>query len=241
VLQRADALDLVVALDEPLPAHDVKVMMGDLASLLYEPANGLSGWSALRIPGPLSLSPLDSRLTSIRTRLAALGPPPYVGVTWRAGWPVELQKGKRYPGLDKWVPPESLAAVIRELPGTVLALQRNPRPAELAALQQGVQRDVHDLSPANEDLEDMIALLMLLDEYIGVSNTNMHLMASLGRRARVLVTFPPWWQWMVAGDQSPWFPGFRLYRQAPDGEWAPALTRLARELSETLKPVTRAG
>lgn len=241
VLQRAEALDLVVGLDEPVPARDVTVMMGDLASLLYHPANGLPGWSAHQIPVPLALRPLDDRLASVGARLAALGPPPYVGVTWRAGWPVELQRGKRDLALDKRVPLDLLAPVLRDLPGTLLSIQRNPRPTELAFLRRTVQRDVHDLSLANDDLEDMIAILMLLDEYVGVSNTNVHLMASVGRRARVLVTYPPWWQWMVSGGQSPWFPGFSLYRQAPHGDWEAALTGLAHDLKKALMPGVRAS
>jgi hypothetical protein len=34
----------------------------------------------------------------------------------------------------------------------------------------------------------------------------------------------------MAGDESPWFPGFRVYRQAPDGEWRAALERLRHDL-----------
>ncbi|HEX9782720.1 MAG TPA: hypothetical protein VGA56_08320 [Opitutaceae bacterium] len=33
----------------------------------------------------------------------------------------------------------------------------------------------------NEDLEDMLALLAVVDDYVGASNTNMHLRASAGR------------------------------------------------------------
>ena len=53
----------------------------------------------------------------------------------------------------------------------------------------------------------------LLDDYIGVSNTNMHLRAATGRSARVLVTHPGEFRWQVVGNTSPWFPGFILYRQ----------------------------
>jgi hypothetical protein len=89
---------------------------------------------------------------------------------------------------------------------------------------------VHDLSALNEDLEAMLALLALVDEYVGVSNTNMHLRAGVGRTARVLVPQPPEWRWMAVGEASPWFPGFRVYRQHVDGEWRDALARLSRDL-----------
>jgi hypothetical protein len=76
----------------------------------------------------------------------------------------------------------------------------------------------------------MLALLDVLDDYIGVSNTNMHLRAGAGKTARVLVPWPAEWRWMIAGGTSPWFPGFRIYRQRPDGDWKEALTALAADL-----------
>jgi len=85
----------------------------------------------------------------------------------------------------------------------------------------------------NEDLEEMLALLTALDDYLGVSNTNMHLRAGIGRTARVLVPWPAEWRWMAAGHASPWYPGFRVYRQQPDGDWNEALTRLRGDLAAT--------
>ena len=35
---------------------------------------------------------------------------------------------------------------------------------------------------------------------------------------------------MISGDESPWFPGFRIYRQTPDGDWSTALDQLTRDL-----------
>jgi hypothetical protein len=99
-----------------------------------------------------------------------------------------------------------------------------------------LQRPLHDLSEANESLEDMLALLSLLDDYIGVSNTNMHLRAAIGRTARVLLPCPAEWRWMASGDESPWFPGFRVYRQNTHGEWSAALQRIANDMSAMPSP-----
>jgi len=76
--------------------------------------------------------------------------------------------------------------------------------------------------------------LALIDDYIGVSNTNMHLRAGVGKTARVLVPCPAEWRWMAAGEESPWFPGFRIYRQTPDGDWSGALNKLRGDLLESL-------
>ena len=76
----------------------------------------------------------------------------------------------------------------------------------------------------------MLALLALIDDYVGVSNTNMHLRAAAGKTARVLVPCPAEWRWMASGS-SPWFPGFGIYRQALNGRWEDALTALRRDIS----------
>jgi hypothetical protein len=58
----------------------------------------------------------------------------------------------------------------------------------------------------------------------------MHLRAGIGRTARVLVPRPAEWRWFPAGDESPWFPGFRIYRQRVDGDWGSAFNNVGRDL-----------
>jgi hypothetical protein len=136
---------------------------------------------------------------------------------------------------------EDLAAVLRGVAGTLVSLQRAPGAGETERLAALAGRPVHDFSAANGDLEDMLALLALLDEYIGVSNTNMHLLAGIGRTARVLVPWPAEWRWMAAGGASPWFPGFRSYRQRPDGDWGPAVARLRADLEASSAAAAAGG
>jgi hypothetical protein len=78
----------------------------------------------------------------------------------------------------------------------------------------------------NADLEDALAVTALLDRHVAVSNTNIHLAAAAGARADVLVQFPPEWRWGLA-EESPWFPGFGVHRESPQGDWRAALQALA--------------
>ena len=169
-----------------------------------------------------------------RERLAALGPAPYLGVTWRAGTrrgqAAEFAAGGEG-ALDKEIALEALAAALREWRGTVLVLQRLPLPREVEAFCKALGRQAHDLSALNETLEDIAAVLDLIDEYVGVSNTNMHIRAGLKKTARVLVPFPPEFRWMHAGSETPWFPGFRLYRQPPERDWQRVLDSLRQDIS----------
>jgi hypothetical protein len=181
------------------------------------------------LPPPLPLQPLAERVASVTEHLYRLGPAPYIGLTWRAGTDPQGQRGRVWQ-LYKEIPLEQLAAALRGVGGTLISLQRNPRAGETEKLAALMGRPVHDLTEANDDLEEMVALLAVLDDYVGVSNTNMHLRAGAGRTARVIVPWPAEWRWMICGDESPWFPGFRIYRQKPDGDWSAALERLRSDL-----------
>ncbi len=249
LLTRARFLDAVLEEDAPLPAADFTMLIGDLPHALRAlPATDLRAvydpdgrttvrefaqltavfWPAL--PPSIALEPLAEQVTRMRERLAHSGPPPYLGITWRAGTPPQLQQGEDW-ALHKSIPVTQLAAAVRDFRGTLIALQRRPATAEIAALSSALARTVHDFTAMNEDLEGMLALLLLIDEYVGVSNTNMHLRAGVGRTARVLVPCPAEWRWMAGGHESPWFAGFSLYRQSIDGDWTRALATLTADLA----------
>ncbi len=213
------------------PARDAageeSVFVGDLPALL--------GAEAAPPAFPLAAAP--ERVVRCRALLASHGAPPYVGLTWRAGTdPREPEFGRRLDALSKQVAPEALAAALDGIPGTLVVLQRRPRAEELAAMTKQLGRAPLDLSAFNEDLEEMAALLAVLDDYVGVSNTNMHLAAGVGRTARVLVPYPPEWRWMEDGNESPWFPGFKMYRQSVARSWDEALTRLRADLLAARRP-----
>ncbi len=113
----------------------------------------------------------------------------------------------------------------------MVLLQRRPDPNEKEAFHEGLGRGAVDLSNVNDDLEDALALLSVLDEYVCVSNTNVHLVAGLpSKRARLLVGMPSEWRWGLRQATSPWFPDFPVYRQADDRSWDEALRKLAYDL-----------
>lgn len=183
---------------------------------------------------PFALSAEPSRVLAWRERLAAFGPGPYLGVAWRAGTDFSLGRefGRSLQALAKAVDLGAIGAAVRSWPGTIVSLQREPRAGECDALARAVGRPVLDAAGTSDDLEDALALLAGLDEYAGVSSTNVHLRAGLGLGGHVLVPYPPDWRWGGASDESPWFPGYRVHRQRPGEAWARVLEPLARLLAE---------
>jgi Flp pilus assembly protein TadD len=203
---------------------DFSLPIGDLPRLL----------DARDTPAPVAISVPPERVGQWRERLAPLGPAPYLGVTWRAGARKENRSEFAAQGEDplrKEIEIAPLAAALRAWRGTIVILQRLPVAAELAAFEKALGRACPDLSAVNENLADMAALLSLIDEYVGVSNTNVHLRAGVGRPARVLIPFPPEFRWMNEGSETRWFPGFRLYRQAPSGDWQRSLNALGGDIA----------
>jgi hypothetical protein len=222
IVARSGVVDRVLADGDPEPPHDLAVSIGDLPFGL-----GVSD----DVPPPLLLPAENGALADAAATLARLGPPPYVGVTWRAGT-------RDWNALLKTIPIAALGRALAGVPGTVVALQRAPDPGEIAALSAALGRPAHDLTALNANLEAMLALLQRIDGYVTVSNTNLHLRAGTGGICHVLVPHPPEWRWMNAGDRSPWFPDFPLYRQHPTttvgGGWEETLTRLKEDIAAFL-------
>jgi hypothetical protein len=167
-----------------------------------------------------------------RASLDKFGPGPYLGVTWRAGTDLARRRefGQDPSPLMKAVAPSLVGQALRGWPGTVIVLQRGARPGDAAEFGAAFQGRFHDLSALGDDLPALLAALGALDDYVGVSNANMHFLAGLGKTARVLVPYPGEWRWMRRPGSSPWFAGFSVYRQPRSRDWTPALECLRAEL-----------
>lgn len=221
LLRRVPFIDHAAAPEEKPQTESLVLSVGDLPRLLEMKRTE-------EIPPPLGFPPLPEQMAEMQARLRVLGPPPYLGVTWRGGtW-------KKRNSLYKECPLAPLAQALKGSHATVLILQRLPRDGEIQTFRQLLGRPAHDFTSLNDNLESMLALLSLIDEYVGVSNTNMHLRAGAGKTARVLVPAPPEWRWVAEGKESPWFPGFTVYRQGYDGSWGTAFAELAVDLKKSL-------
>jgi hypothetical protein len=155
-------------------------------------------------------------------------------VTWQAGPVSSRWEASSRGAFFKRIAPELLGSALRGVPGTVAIVQRAAAAHDIEAFARALGRPAPDLTVRDDGLEDLLALMGLVDEYVGVSNTNMHLRAAAGRAARVLVPLPPEWRLGAAGDESAWFPGFRIYREAPATGWGGALAQLTADLAAAL-------
>ncbi len=210
LLARAGPFEMVRDGGAPLGREAAAIPVGDLPRLVLM----LGGPER---PGTLRIEPLPERLQAARQALAEAGPAPYTGLTWRAG------VARRAVGRDMLSKEVDAEALWRRLDpgGTLVAMQRDPRPGELEGLRR-FAANVADFSDWTQNLEALLGLLAAIDGYAGVSNTNVHLLAMLGRHATVAIPHPPEWRWFGEGE-SPWFPGFTVVRQGPGQPWPEVL------------------
>ena len=208
--------------DHPVADETIVVWAGDLA-LFARPLTGSDVRPSLALP------PLADRVERMRERLGPASGP-RIGVAWRAGTAPSPALGRKRV-LWKDVGPAMLGEALAGVPAQFVSIQRRPAEAATHEFEQALGASVIDCAGVNEDLEDTLALLSLLDDYVGVSSTNVHLRAGLGRGGRILVPYPPEWRWQAAG-RSPWFGDCETYRQAVDGDWSAALGRLRQDLME---------
>jgi Tfp pilus assembly protein PilF len=205
--------------DTPRAAAGEGLHIGDLPWLLEANDPAL-------FPPPLALLPEAERVARLTHALEAAGRKPWIALTWRGGVASAGPARTQVKEIDL----ETLGASLRGIDATWLSVQRMPRAGEREKLAEAIGAPVHDLSEANEDLEEMLALLAAASEYAGVSNANMHLRAALAGSMQVLVPNPPEWRWGVKGVRSPWFPTAAIHRQTPALEWSAAMTSLRAAL-----------
>ncbi len=179
-------------------------------------------------PPPFPLTCHPTLLNEITTRLSEFGPPPYIGFSWQAGG---LLNNKNIGSYFKVFDLNNMQSILANTEGTLVSLQRNPTSGELDAMSKTLNRPILNVDEYNNDLERMLCILNLLDRYIAVSNTNIHLRAGLGKQSHVLVPYPSEWRWMENGKHSHWFSKCTIYRQSKNRNWDDAIHELLEDLS----------
>ena len=77
-----------------------------------------------------------------------------------------------------------------------------------------------------------MAVLDTIDLLVSVDTGVVHLAGAMGRPTWVLLPYAPDWRWLLNRDDSPWYPGMRLFRQPEPNGWAPAIEQIAASLRE---------
>lgn len=174
------------------------------------------------LPGQMPyMRPDPERVEKWRARFQDL-PRPLVATVW-AGRPTHPNDHNRSLTLDALAPLGRTGAQF-------IAIQKGPAAAQALTPPQGMK--ILALDEEIKDFEDTAAILSLVDLLISVDSSPVHLAGAMGRPVWVMLPFVPDWRWLLAREDTPWYPGMRLFRQATRRDWTPVIDRMAAELAK---------
>jgi Flp pilus assembly protein TadD len=169
------------------------------------------------------LKPDPARVEHWRARLAALGTGRWIGLSWRGGIQT-TGRARRSIALAELRP-------LLGLPGArFVSLQYGEVAAEVAALERehGIRVEHWPETVASSD--DTAALICALEQSVSVCTAVVHLAGALGRPVSVMVPSVPEWRYGLSGEEMPWYPSVRLFRQAVPDDWGAVFERVRSAL-----------
>jgi len=129
--------------------------------------------------------------------------------------------------------PHTVFAPLAALPGVqLISLQKGVGPEQLPSC--GFADRIQDLGgrfDAGPDaVLDPAAVMASLDLVITSDTAIAHLAGALGRPVWVGLWCYPDWRWLMAQEDTPWYPGMRLSWQGREGDWDDVAQRMTTGL-----------
>ncbi|AYQ40997.1 TPR domain-containing protein [Burkholderia aenigmatica] len=215
-----DGVDVLVARGDPLPPFDLH------CPLLSLPLEFRTDLSSIPAGGPY-LRADPARVEHWRARLGATDRP-RIGLVW-SGNPLHLNDRNRSITLADLVP-------LLDDRFEWISLQKVIRDEDRPVLDASPIRFVGD---ELTDFAETAALTEAMDAVISVDTSVAHLAGALGRPLAVMLPHTPDFRWLLDRDDSPWYPGARLFRQPEGGQWTPVVERLRDALPALVAGASR--
>ena len=88
--------------------------------------------------------------------------------------------------------------------------------------------------PLLSDFTDTAGLIMQMDFVISVDTAVAHLAAALGKQVWLLVPAQAHFRWLQQPETCAWYPGMRLFRQAPGTSWETLIDQVHQAITDVL-------
>ena len=211
-------VDAVLAFGDPLPAFDYH------CALLSAP--GAFATTLATIPaGVPYLAPPSGHVDRWHARLEAQARP-RIGLAWSGSTTLVND-------LNRTIALAALAPILAQ-DACFVSLQKEVRAADEPALR--AHPALAHFGDELADFRDTAALVALMDVVVTVDTAVAHVAGAMGKPVWVLLPYSPDWRWLLGRDDSPWYPGARLFRQPAVGQWEPVLERVVRALGGLPRP-----
>jgi tetratricopeptide (TPR) repeat protein len=206
----------VVARGEALPAFDLHCPMMSMPLAL--------GTTLETIPAAVPYLHADqAQAEAWRARLAAMATGGLrAGLVW-AGNPRSHAPALSIVDRRRSISADLLAPLF-DVPGVHFFSLQKEGPAAPAEFP------LTDVMSEMGDFADTASLVANLDLVISVDTAVAHLAAALGKPVWLLDRFDACWRWLTGRDDSPWYPGLRIFRQPRPGDWPSVIERVQAEL-----------
>jgi Flp pilus assembly protein TadD len=205
--------------DAPQPVHptaDVAVPSGSVAQHLRASIDAFPRRERFLVADPATAA-------EFATRLAACGPPPYVGVSWRSMIRT-AERRLEYTRLDEWGP------ILRTRGVTFVLLQYDQCEREVADAEARFGVRIHrwrDVDLMN-DFDRVAALMTNLDLVLAPRNAVTMLAGALGAPAVALGNVGDWSE--CGTGQLPWFTSVECLNRSVTDDWGPVLGETAERV-----------
>ncbi len=127
---------------------------------------------------------------------------------------------------------------LARVPGvTLISLQKNDDARQIEQLGDrfGVVDFGDELDAAGGAFMDTAAIMKSLDLVITCDTSTAHLAGALGVPVWVALNRGVEWRWMWDREDTPWYPGMRLFRQSRPNDWAGVFQRMAEQLGRIVR------
>jgi tetratricopeptide (TPR) repeat protein len=165
---------------------------------------------------PSAVPYLNADGSRVKSWQLRLGPrtKPRIGLAWG---------GRRYAPIN--YPRDIPFAALRPLlllDAEFISLQKDIADSDRSVLDRASQ--LLRLGESLDDFSDTAALIENLDLVITVDTAIAHLAGALGKPVWLMNRYASCWRWLQEGDNSPWYPTLRQFRQSTVGDWTPVVT-----------------
>ncbi len=193
----------VIGFEDAPPAYDAQCALLSLPHLFHTTLD--------KIPDQVPyLAASREKSVAWQERLAGLGETVKIGLCWQ---------GNARHGADRERSIElGVFDGLAGMPGVTWISLHNHPPREDEA-SSATRLGLVDVSAQLLDFSDTAALITQLDLVISVDTAVAHLAGALNRPVWTLLRYAPDWRWLLEREESPWYPGMRLFRQREPGNW----------------------
>lgn len=206
----------VIPRDAPAPDFDAHCPLPSLPLVF--------GTRLDSIPARVPYVGADSgQIAHWRARLATGAGACKVGLVWASQSKHRTAAAKSFP-LTTLTPLAAISGV------RFYSLQKGEAARQAERPPEGIR--LEDIADDLRDFSDTAAAIANLDLVISVDTAVAHLAGALGRPAWTLLKYAPDWRWLLARDDSPWYPSMRLFRQKVPADWNTVIEDVARALQQ---------